>query len=107
MTVEIAKVVREVVRVEDKTVKRVRKAVAWIGDFELHYVRLPESGEPHEEVRMRHGVQVLDRETLRIPDNDYQDLQRRIEKMFSEERPVKPRPCKKRTPEDIQGRLIP
>jgi len=95
MAVEIA----EVVRVKGKA----QNATAWIGNFELRYIRLPETGEPYEEIRMKHGSQILDREGLYIPDKDYQYLRKIIKKIFSEDRSG----SKKSSREGIQGELIP
>lgn len=103
--VDIVKVVRGIVRKEGRATEMAMKVVARIGDIEFRYVRL-ENGEPHEESKKRYGVQILDEETLRIPDRDYQALRRKVGKIFSEERPVRPRPRKKRPREGIQGELF-
>lgn len=90
MTVEIA----DVKRVNGKAVR----TVALIGDIVSNWIRSPDTGKPYEESRKRDGVQVLDRETLRIPDSDYQELRQTIAKIFSEDR-SKARP-------QLQGKLF-
>ena len=98
MTVEIA----DVERVNGKAVR----LVALIGDIESCWIRWPETSEPHEESRMRHGVQVLDQDTLYIPKSDYQKLKDRVHKIFSEDRSnSKPR-SRKKTPTGVQGKLF-
>ena len=84
----------------------VTRAKALIGNIELHFIRLPETGEPFEEIRKKQGSQVLDREGSHIPDAEYQDLKKKIEKIFSEKRPVK-RIRKNGIQDGVQGRLIP
>jgi len=96
VTVEIA----DVKRVNGKAVR----LVALIGDIESCWIRWPGTGEPYEEGRIRVGVQVLDQETLRIPDNDYQELEQKVAKIFSEDR-SEPRSLKK-TPVGVQGKLF-
>ncbi|MBU2577428.1 hypothetical protein KKA69_01195 [Patescibacteria group bacterium] len=96
--------------VEITDVKRVNgKAVrlaASIGDIESCWIRWPETGEPHEESRRRYGVQILDQDTLRIFDADYQELKNRVRKIFSEDR-SKPKPrSRKKTPTGVQGKLL-
>jgi len=95
MTVEIVEVVRANGKVQNVT--------ALIGNFEVSYIRLPETGEPYEKIRIKHGSQVLDREGLHIPNKDYQYLQKRIKKIFNEDRSG----SKKSSQEGIQGELIP
>lgn len=98
MTVEIT----EVQRVNGKAVT----LTALIGDIEIGYARPKGSDEPPQEVsRLRHGVQVLDQDTLRIPDSDFEELRRRVKKIFSEDR-SKPRSRKKRAQETLQGKLL-
>jgi len=97
------------VTVEITNVRRVNgKAVmltALIGDIEIGYARpMGSDGVPQEISRLRYGVQVLDIDTLSIPDADYRQLQEQVNTIFSEDR-SKPRSPKK-TPAGVQGKLF-
>jgi hypothetical protein len=92
--------VKDVERVDGRVVKM----VAWIGTVESRWVRWPETGEPFEESRTRYDVQVLDRESLRIPDSDNEELERKVAKIFSEDR-SKSRSLKK-TLAGVQGKFF-
>jgi len=97
------------VTVEILDVKRVNgkavRAVALIGDIESCWIPWPGTGEPYEESRMRHGVQILDQDTLSISETDYRKLKKKVYKIFSEDR-SKPKPRSRRTSTDVQGKLF-
>ena len=98
MAVEIT----DVQRVDGRAVT----LTAWIGDIEISYAR-PKGSDwsPQEVSRLRHGVQILDQDTLYIPKSDYQKLLKQVGKIFSEDR-SKPFPRKKKFHSELQGKLF-
>jgi hypothetical protein len=61
----------------------------FVGDIEINYVRTKGGG--YKEVsRWRHGVRVLDQDSLSIPPGELPELYRKVNKIFSEVRKVRP-----------------
>lgn len=81
MVVEIANVKRANGKVLSVTMT--------VGDIEIRYMRL--NGEPREVSKMRHGVQVLDRDTLWISPADFRTLKKKVGKIFDEDRSSSPK----------------
>jgi hypothetical protein len=69
---------------------RVVKLWAFVGDIEIIFARPKDEEYPKEVSRRRHGVQVLDQDSLQIPPGELPELCRKVNKIFSEVRKVRP-----------------